>query len=103
MTGRMFGGERGAGGARGGGEGGEERGRRRREGEQSDPTARGNEETSVRGGAQPETGGSGLVPGETPRQRKRSRREIEVKEEERRVEREKRENGERGKQTGRIN
>lgn len=96
MTGRMFGGERG-----GGGRGG--RGRRGRDGEQSDPTARGKEAASIRGGARPETGGSGpVVPGETPRQRKRSGREIEVKEEEGRVAREKRENGKRGKQTGRI-
>lgn len=39
-----------------GGKGGEERGRSRGEGERSDPTARGKGESSVRGGAEPETG-----------------------------------------------
>lgn len=91
------------GGCSAGGGGREERGRRGRGGGRSDPTAGGKEGPGIGGGAQPESGGSGWwFQGKLRDREKRSRREIEVKEEESRVDRGKRENEERGTQTGRA-
>lgn len=104
MTGRMFGGERGAGGAGGRGRAGRKGGDADERGSKVTPPPEEKKKPVSAEVRSQRRGGSGLVvPGETPRQRKRSRREIEVKEEESRVEREKREDGKRGKQTGGIN